>query len=287
MSVINVYLSRHEDVKNLAKRIGKDIGSLDLLTTDDKENIVAAINELKQAQSDITGRIEVLEEYHKPVEQGPASEYPGTGWYKATDTGVVYSRGVPHGETHTFEGDPVEYIALSDAGLDPTVHGADFQHVLKDFQANLHRYAISDVTDLSYALNAYNNSVFGYDEEFKEVDLSHWDTSSVTKTIATFATVKNTRIKGLENWDMSKVENMNYMFMDSEAAEFSDISGWDTSSVNSMEAMFQRAASFNQDLSQWCVPLITTAPERFDSKASSWTLPKPVWGTCPRGEDKA
>lgn len=214
-------------------------------------------------------------------DQGLTADYSGTGWYKATDTGIVYNVGVPHGETHTFEGDPVEYIALSDAGLDPTVHGADFQHVLKDFQANLHRYAISDVTDLSYALNAYNNSVLGYDEEFKEVDLSHWDTSSVTKTIATFAAVKNTRIKGLENWDMSKVENMNYMFMDSEAAEFSDISGWDTSSVNSMEAMFQRAASFNQDLSQWCVPLITTAPERFDSKASSWTLPKPAWGTCP------
>lgn len=284
----NFKVGSHEEIKKLAKRVGEDIGDLRKLITTTREDLIAAINELKQEKSDIIGRIEVLEELHKkPVDQGPASEYPGTGWYKATDTGVVYSRGVPHGEIHTFDGDPVEYIALSDTGLDPTAHGSDFQNALKEFQANLHRYAISDVTDLSYALSSFNNSD-GYDGEFKEVDLSHWDTSSVTKTFATFGTVINTRIKGLENWDMSKVENMDYMFRNSEAVEFSDISGWDTSSVNSMQAMFEGVVGFNQDLSQWCVANIPSEPQGFATGTEeTWTLPKPSWGTCPRGEDQA
>jgi hypothetical protein len=48
-----------------------------------------------------------------------------------------------------------------------------------------------------------------------------------------------------------------------------------------MNSMFRGAASFNQDLSRWCVTLIPSTPTWFDAGATSWTLPKPVWGTCP------
>jgi surface protein len=60
-----------------------------------------------------------------------------------------------------------------------------------------------------------------------------------------------------------------------------DISTWNVSSVTSMNEMFYNATQFNQDLSGWCVSLIPSTPTDFDTGASAWILPKPVWGTCP------
>jgi len=48
-----------------------------------------------------------------------------------------------------------------------------------------------------------------------------------------------------------------------------------------MTSMFSDARAFNQDLSGWCVSLIASAPSGFDNRATSWTLARPVWGTCP------
>lgn len=56
---------------------------------------------------------------------------------------------------------------------------------------------------------------------------------------------------------------------------------WNTANVTGMTNMFQNATTFNQDLSGWCVTLISTKPTGFDTGATAWTLPKPVWGTCP------
>ena len=66
-----------------------------------------------------------------------------------------------------------------------------------------------------------------------------------------------------------------------------DISGWDVSNVTGMRHMFEGASAFNQDLSSWCVTNITSSPEGFDDGATNWTLPRPVWGTCPSGEETA
>ena len=77
---------------------------------------------------------------------------------------------------------------------------------------------------------------------------------------------------------------MNGMF--SGATSFNrDLSAWNTLAVASMEDMFNGATSFNQDLYPWCVGLIASEPTGFATGATSWTLPKPAWGTCPRNED--
>jgi surface protein len=60
-----------------------------------------------------------------------------------------------------------------------------------------------------------------------------------------------------------------------------DIGNWNVISVTNMFAMFANSANFNQDLSNWCVTNIPSKPTAFDSGATSWVLPKPVWGTCP------
>ena len=93
-------------------------------------------------------------------------------------------------------------------------------------------------------------------------------------------------------WDTSAAVEMNHMF--SSAEEFDqDISGWDVSNVGevdpsskSMLHMFSGARKFNQDLSKWCVRYMTTKPSTFDYHADAWTKARPVWGTCPRGEDQ-
>ena len=60
-----------------------------------------------------------------------------------------------------------------------------------------------------------------------------------------------------------------------------DIGAWDTSSVTDMYVMFYNAESSNQDLSDWCVDLISSEPDDFDCGATSWTMDRPIWGTCP------
>lgn len=168
-------------------------------------------------------------------DKGLAKDYSGTGWYKALDTGIVYNKDVPAGETHTFDGDPKEYISVT----------------LEDFYPYPpDRVATSNITNMRY--------LFSGDRLF-DGDISHWDTSNVT--------------------DMSS------MFSGAKAFN-QDISKWDTSKVTNMDSMFLNCVSFNQDLSGWCVPLIETAPNNFDLYTyRNWQLPRPVWGTCPRGEN--
>ena len=78
----------------------------------------------------------------------------------------------------------------------------------------------------------------------------------------------------------SSVTDMSYMFRSAHAFN-QDIGSWDVSSVTSMSYMFNFATAFNQDLKGWCVSNITSKPSNFDIGATSWVLPRPVWGTCP------
>lgn len=111
--------------------------------------------------------------------------------------------------------------------------------------------------------------------------IENWDVSNVTNFERAFAftPVANPDIS---SWDTSSATNMQRMFQTARAFN-QDIGSWDTSSVTGtgMDVMFWGASSFNQDLSGWCVSNIPTAPSYFDDNATAWTLPRPVWGTCP------
>ena len=49
-----------------------------------------------------------------------------------------------------------------------------------------------------------------------------------------------------------------------------------------MDVMFGDASAFNQDLSGWCVFYFSGLPGNFQAGVINWTLPQPVWGTCPQ-----
>ena len=198
-----------------------------------------------------------------PVEpsgdMGLRANYSGTGWYKATDTGTVFCKGIPALGTHVFSDSPKEYVSV---------------YTKEDAKLYGERAAVSNVTNMLH--------YFYIDDSFNQ-DISSWDVSNVTNMEGMFA-IASSFNQDISSWDVSNVTNTLRMF--GGASSFNqDISSWDVSNVTNMEGMFGGASSFNQDLSSWCVSKMVTKPENFDANAYAWTLPKPVWGTCPRGEN--
>ena len=198
-----------------------------------------------------------------PVEpsgdMGLRADYSGTGWYKATDTGTVFNKDVPEGETHVFSDSPKEYVSV---------------YTKEDAKLYGERAATSNITDM--------NALFNYDATYNS-DISSWDVSNVTNMSNMFNYAYGFN-QDISVWDVSSVISMSAMF--EEANSFnSDISSWDVSSVTNMGYMFSFASQFTQDLSQWCVSKISSKPSNFETSSALTPEQLPVWGTCPRGEN--
>ena len=144
--------------------------------------------------------------------------------------------------------------------------------------ANLVLTGVTDVPNLD-GVSSMITMFFNCSSLTTVNNMNSWNVSGVTNMFLMFA---NTTLfnQDISNWDVSSVFNFSGMFQNTN--EFNQpIGGWNVSSVFSMNGMFANAISFNRDLSGWCVTLIPSLPAGFDTGATSWTLPKPVWGTCP------
>jgi surface protein len=138
------------------------------------------------------------------------------------------------------------------------------------FNQNIGSWDVSNVTQM--------NTMFGGCTSFNQ-DINNWDVSNVTNMVGMFASCSLFN-QDLSLWDVSNVIRMGSMFVG--CTKFNQPIGvWDVSKVTNMDSMFINTIDFNQDLSSWCVTLIPTQPTDFDNGATSWVLPKPVWGTCP------
>ena len=219
----------------------------------------------------------------EPSNYGPTglrANYPGTGWYKATDTGTVFCKDVPALETQVFEEGGLEYICV---------------HTKEDAKLYGERAAVSNITDMSYMFQndtSFNSDISSWDvsnvvnmrsmfnsaTSFNQ-DISNWDVSNVANMWSMFNNATSFN-QDISNWNTGRVTNMSSIF--ARASSFNqDISNWDVSNVVSMSSMFNNATSFNQDLGKWCVSFIPTKPSNFDLSATTWNKPRPVWGTCP------
>jgi len=109
--------------------------------------------------------------------------------------------------------------------------------------------------------------------------LNNWDVSNVKQMFNMFKySVFN---QDISSWDVTGVGNMNGMFQGSEFNH--DISSWNVINVGfpGFKNMFKDNFNFNQDLSSWCVISVLEKPDDFDTNSSSWSLEKPLWGSCP------
>jgi len=147
------------------------------------------------------------------------------------------------------------------------------QNASMTFDQDLSNWDVSKVTNMSNMFSAFNG------ENAFNGDITTWDTSSVTRMNAMFYNAKQFN-QDLSNWDTSAVTTMVQMFTGTTSFN-GDITTWNTGAVTDMTQMFFFATAFNQDLSNWCVELIPNPPSLFDANATSWVLPRPVWGTCP------
>ena len=143
-------------------------------------------------------------------------------------------------------------------------------YLAEDFDGDISSWDTSQVTDMRYMFDiahVFNGNV------------GSWDTSQVTDMTGMFYGAYSFN-QDISNWDTSQVKIMAGMFLG--ASVFNqNIGSWNTSQVTNMATMFYSASSFNQDLSDWCVTNIPSKPIYFDTSAASWTLSKPIWGTCP------
>jgi surface protein len=118
-----------------------------------------------------------------------------------------------------------------------------------------------------------------YDAQNFNQNIGSWNVSSVTNMNEMFIAA-NFFNQNIGSWNVSGVTSMSNMFYG--ASNFNqNIGSWNVSSVFNMVQMFRDATSFNQDLSNWCVSLIASPPTGFDTGATSWSLSRPIWGTCP------
>ena len=141
-----------------------------------------------------------------------------------------------------------------------------------NFNQPIGNWDVSNVTDMDWMF--YKTSSF-------DQPIGDWDVSNVTNMYAMLQ--YSAFNQPIRNWNVSNVTDMRGMFR--KAPNFNlPIGDWDVSNVTDMLAMFEEAPFFNQNLSGWCVINMPSKPTNFDNGATSWTLPRPVWGTCPRGE---
>lgn len=144
------------------------------------------------------------------------------------------------------------------------------------FNQNIGSWDTSNVKDMMYMFDGASSF---------NGNISSWNTSNVTTMRSMFDGASDFN-QDIGSWDTANVTNMADMFKYADSFN-QDISNWDTSKVTSMSSMFYSATSFNQDLSQWCVSNVSSNPGTgFDDLTRSWDEPKPIWGTCPRGEDQ-
>lgn len=185
-----------------------------------------------------------------------------SGW----DTGSVTSMGTMFYQATAFNQD------LSGWNVGNVTIMTSMFAFASAFDGDISNWDVSNVTDMEGMFEGALNF---------DGDISNWDVSNVTKMNYMFSGAESFN-GDISNWDVSNVTNMDSMFRGATAFN-GNISGWDVSNVTNMNTMFSDASSFNQDLSGWCVSNISSTPFEFDFNAVAWTLPRPVWGTCPNG----
>ena len=136
-----------------------------------------------------------------------------------------------------------------------------------------------DVSNIDSFCDNDDNGLFEK-TKFKYIDISDWDTSSVTNMLSMFYKCNELKSVGdISYWDVSNVTNMAYMFTGCTNLN-QDISDWSVSLVTDMSYMFFGCENFNQNISKWDVSKVADMCamfkfcRSFNQDLSKWNISK-------------
>ncbi|MCL2843545.1 MAG: BspA family leucine-rich repeat surface protein, partial [Oscillospiraceae bacterium] len=143
---------------------------------------------------------------------------------------------------------------------------------------DLSSWDTGSVTNMGGSMGIINrNGMFQNTRRLASLDVSGWDTSSVTNMSGMFASSGLTSLD-LSGWDTSSVTNMGDIFLASDLTSL-DLSGWDTSSVTNMSFMFSHSNLTSLDLSSWDTSNVTDMSFMFSYNSSLTSLDLSGWDT--------
>ena len=124
------------------------------------------------------------------------------------------------------------------------------------------------------------NRMFENTRSLEILDLSGWDTSSVSVFTNMFA-FSGVREMYLTDWSTSSDANMRQMFLGARRLTNLDVSGWDTSNVTNMYQMFISNENLIniKGISNWDTGNVTNMSRMFDNTHSLESLDLSAWDT--------
>jgi surface protein len=141
----------------------------------------------------------------------------------------------------------------------------EFRNTFNDVDITL--WDTSSVTSLRY--------MFWFASSFNR-NISTWNTSSVIDMFEVFSSASSFN-QPVGNWNTSNVTNMSGVFRS--ATNFNqNVSSWDTSNVTDMSNMFQGVVNFNFNISNWDTSKVTNMGQMF-SGATAFNQPIGSWDT--------
>ena len=123
-----------------------------------------------------------------------------------------------------------------------------------------------DVSNFDTSSVTNMNEMFSNCSKLTSLDVSNFDTSSVTNMGSMFSNCSSLTSLDVSNFDTSSVTNMNSMFYNCSSLTSLDVSNFDTSSVTNMNSMFYNCSSLTSlDVSNFDTSKVTSMNEMFRS----------------------
>ena len=142
------------------------------------------------------------------------------------------------------------------------------------------QYNLVNVEVSGLVLTSGMGNMFGNCYSLKSIDVSDWDTSSVTTMNSVFSNCISLTSLDVSKWDTSSATTMSSMFTGCRSLTSLDVSDWDTSSVTNMTTVFQNCASLaSLDVSKWDTSSVTTMNSMFSNCYSLTSLDVSKWDT--------
>lgn len=186
--------------------------------------------------------------------------YSGTGAEGSTIEWTIYEGGklVVTGEGEIKTSSSVPWYQYRDVITSAQINVSGMKNAAYLFQAcsNLTTLDVSG-WDTSSVTDMYG--MFFDCSSLTTLDVSGWDTGNVTRMCFMFSGCSNLTALDVSGWNISSVTDMWQMFEDCSSLTALDVSGWNTSSVTGMASMFSGCSSLTAlDLSGWDTSNVTS-----------------------------